>query len=1605
MSNPTDSAESNTAEPDDVARQRVLKLIDFLRDFDALKHPPVRDISSYSAYRLEQSAVPDLDSVRVHPAESVWLIADFVELPKTPDIPEEVAQLLELGDSLSPIEEPQLKLTEGEADNAEVGSARRTAERWIGSVWRPWSITYQRAVQSMDFYRKLYDQYRLLSDDRDTYEMVWGFSRLRWATDGYVISHPLFTIPVEIEINSSRQLSVVPSGALELETLFLANIDKVAARNLLSSRRATLEDDPFDPWDDDIFKTQAREVIRMVSLEGTVQGEGAGTPGAPVTDLTWVLYVRRRRPDYQGFLDRMRELYVDGVQPPLPLGSIVVDAPSILADSSEDELRSSPHEPFLLPLSANEEQQRILQFAQRHNGVVVQGPPGTGKSHTIANLVSHYVAYGKRVLVVSEKEQALRVLGEKIPDDIKPLTVSVLGADAEGRRLLESSIATIQARVSGLDPEAQDRLASDLARELDQIDSQIAETTDRLLATRRSEVERLPGAWPCGADPSPEAAARWVADTGAQFQRIPDEVSPKATCPISAGEMAELVRLVHEIGAERAAGSALVLPDSSMLPSGAELEDKCDRISLAKSTSDKVQDHVADWDKLAAAGESTLSELSDDLRAEQQLVEESQAPWLVALWDKRKDPLQRAEWDAFEEQVGGDRAAIFELRPKLAAHVVVVPSAPTAAETATLEKALAKLKASGKLGMFAGDMKAVLATCQVDGHVPATADEVDLCLSKVEMDSRRRLMEQRWATQVAPLGGPELEPERPEEDLGLHLTAIDQVRHQPERWASLSARMKACGLRPPGSGTPADVETAAEVAATLSAYFTRLGLEAEVAELDAYLASGSTGDRAGASWRVLREALADRDFARWDSGRAVVQDLSSVAPAAVRMVELADRLGLETPVWSQSILSDPAVAGDPSQLAMYWQWRQLDVWVDSIVSSGSPRDLQKKLEELAVLRRRKVTELVGVRAWRRLQSHLKDSQRQALNSYLAAVKRFGKTGGKFKARWLAEIRAALDESKDAVPVWVMPASRALTSFRPEREAPFDVLIVDEASQLGIDALPLLSLASKAIVVGDDKQTSPAAVGMDQSLVHDLIDTILADVPKARVLFNPGNSLYDLALQKFPHPVMLCEHFRSLPEIIEFSNRTVYSGKIEPLRDQRPSPTWAGLGAVKVLDGYRDSGDVNPNEARAVVNLIADLVADPAYQKMTIGVVSLLSSSTHIDLIRRLLFDRLGPAEFEERRIRVGEAANFQGDERDVMVVTLAVGTNPSNPTRRIGAMTDEGSVQRINVAATRARDQMWVVHSLDPERFPQGDLRAELIRHCRDPHSVDALLEDQLALCDSEFERDVLRRIVARGYRRVRAQVHVGANSNRYRIDLVVEGPTSRLAVECDGEAWHGEERWHADRSRQEVLERAGWRFERIRGSAFYRDPDDALMPLWERLEELGIPTGDEWLQEARPVTVLEVRGSDFEVDLPVVETELIEEALVTSDPVRPSVTEPMGAESPLPAGAPDEESQAEPQLELIRDPNEASQAVAEGLTASRGADDSRASSEDALFEVPGELKPPRPTRAGGTKSDRNKALAKALRDLGKPANGETWLRARDLADSGVPVDQAARQA
>jgi very-short-patch-repair endonuclease len=230
-----------------------------------------------------------------------------------------------------------------------------------------------------------------------------------------------------------------------------------------------------------------------------------------------------------------------------------------------------------------------------------------------------------------------------------------------------------------------------------------------------------------------------------------------------------------------------------------------------------------------------------------------------------------------------------------------------------------------------------------------------------------------------------------------------------------------------------------------------------------------------------------------------------------------------------------------------------------------------------------------------------------------------------------------------------------------------------------------------------------------------------------------------------------------------------------------------------------------------------------------------------------LVQRLVPlGDLERRRFVSGNPAQFQGDERDLVFLSM-VDVPEQHPLPMQERLTFK---QRYNVAASRARDQLWLVHSLDPRRDLQpGDLRRRLIEHVREPANARrARAQQGSARAQSPFEEEVLERLRAAGFP-AQAQVDVGGHA----IDIVVSDGRQQVAIECDGDRLQPPARIGADMARQAVLERVGWRFVRVRATRFFRDRDATMDAVFAELARLGITPNSE--DESTGVTEMSELG------------------------------------------------------------------------------------------------------------------------------------------------------
>ena len=430
-------------------------------------------------------------------------------------------------------------------------------------------------------------------------------------------------------------------------------------------------------------------------------------------------------------------------------------------------------------------------------------------------------------------------------------------------------------------------------------------------------------------------------------------------------------------------------------------------------------------------------------------------------------------------------------------------------------------------------------------------------------------------------------------------------------------------------------------------------------------------------------------------------------------------------------------------------------------------------------------------------------------------------------RWLvANTGPVLQQVK---PVFLM-SPISVAQFVPPGKLAFDLLVIDEASQVRPeDAIGAIARARQVVVVGDSKQLPPTSFfdrltsdgGDDEEPDEEHEIKEAAPLPKGAT---DQESILTLCDVRGLPSRMLNWHYRSRhPSLIEVSNAEFYKGGLVLFPSPDANRDSDGF-VLKRVDGAYDRGGRRTNEieAREVVRAIASHARTSP--ERSLGVATFASNQR--DMITELLEverrrDRKLDAFLREGRDEdffVKNLENVQGDERDVIFVS--VGYGPRIAGQRLdsmvfGPVSNDGGARRLNVLFTRARHRTLVFVSFDPGDIDPSRTRFDgvrvLQRYLR--YAQTGISDEQRPTGndpDSEFEVAVAEHIRSLGYE---ADYQVG--SAGFRVDIAVRHPEKRgrymLGVECDGARYHSA-LWarERDRQRQEVLEGLGWRIHRV---------------------------------------------------------------------------------------------------------------------------------------------------------------------------------------------------
>lgn len=1073
---------------------------------------------------------------------------------------------------------------------------------------------------------------------------------------------------------------------------------------------------------------------------------------------------------------------------------------------------------LLLPLPADSSQMAAVATADQGNNFIIIGPPGTGKSQTIANLVAHALGKGKTVLFASEKTAALEVVRRRLQD---------LGL---GRFCLE--------------------LHSNKARKAD-------------------VIEHLRRAWEQTATPPADwqQQGRELATTRDKLNRLVERMHKKRRNGLTAyeaigvkvrdGDLAERVALSWPSAEQHdeAALDAMRAAVRNLAIHAAEVGDVASRpLRLITQSA---------W---TPAWERQISEQATQLSTTAQLARKACAALLRAM-GLVLPPASATRLVALRvvaQLIHGQQPIADALGPNGAAQIQALKEAG---------KRLRVYQANRRL--LSCDYEP-FAWRDIDGEALGQRWEAATTAWWPKSFFAKRGIVKALRAQGA-LGKPA--PKRDAETL-------TRMKEQGLAIDRLATRLSDVELWKGHETRPEDVETRAELGQRVRAAVADLADGGQAREIsdqvhlllrnpnNPALAPGGDIERATAKFieacKALKQAIAEfGQLARGDELEQADGDFG----------ELADTWLWNEPGFLEH-LGDAAdfIAAQRRQLQAWCAWRQrreevidagLAPLVEAIENGRIPfNEIEKTFWAAYCVWQSEavITEDATLRAFSKPEHEanirdfrdLDDKHQEATAKHIAAT-----LAGRLPApnealndpQWKVirrelqkqrrhlPIRRLLEQAPDAVislsPCFMM-SPLSIAQYLPPEQQLFDVVIFDEASQIPVwDAVGSIARGRQVIIAGDNKQMPPtnffARADDDPDGDFDVIEDLESILDE---MLAAGIPQHDLNF-----------HYRSRREdLIAFSNQKYYDNRLITF----PAPDAAKRGVSLVRpEGFYARGGArhNQGEAKAIVAEIVRRLThvDDNIRKLSIGVVTFNTEQ------QTLIEDLLDKARGEDPGMEwafnnengvdpvfVKNLETVQGDERDVILFSVTYGPDQSgHTTMNFGPLNRQGGERRLNVAMTRARAEMMVFSTLDPNQIDLSrtsaravaDLKHFLEYAERGPAVLGALPTGSLGDFESPFEAAVARALRDKGWQ---AQPQIGVS--KFRIDLGITHPDEPgrylAGVECDGAMYHSsavaKER---DKVRQAVLERLGWTLFRVWSTSWWVNKPGELGDLHEQLK------------------------------------------------------------------------------------------------------------------------------------------------------------------------------
>lgn len=1069
-----------------VKRGRLLSLIEFCQQSARLRTKPAANVAAHNLFALYEHEIQGLPGIRinVNGSESeyeIWLAVERLHEMKPPEVgnavlrpwvemkqaPTEEPRLREVTDGASliasgthsssvkpsdtgkPVVDPEATITLSDYDKA--AQVRALFATYLASKWHAWAEEEKRRQKTIRLYSQLFTLKQKLEGSivEAQLELVWGVGLGIWHSNGNTVNYPLVGRLVELSLNpTTAELEIRPRDVdARLEVDWYASVDNPGVANLERGAKQFFgnAETTFSPFDRGSFEPVLRSAVTNLDPNGIywpneVPPEYRTPPKADeklkVTD-TWVLFARPRTNSlFLQDLEKLKKQVEEAGSYPPAVAAIVtdpdttnpvIDMPPFRGVSasyhSDGSTRATKARDLYFPKPFNDEQVRIVQLLEIHDGVVVQGPPGTGKTHTIANVICHYLAEGRRVLVTSMKDPALAVLQEHLPAEIRPLAISLLTSEQDGMKQFEHAIQKIASEVQSLDRISTAKAITHLEESINAlhgklagIDYKVSDWAKKNLTKVMLESE--------GIDPQ-DAAQEVVSNTG-QFEWLPDllGIAPEFAPKISD---ADVVRLRE---ARRFLGRDIDYLDSS-LPQLVEfpdakalLEVHQDLSQFERLTQGIVKGAVP---ALADSSQDTLAlaqTLATDIEVLQRLRDEIvqlNRSWPASM----REQLRRNSNDKLLlmlEALGSELDQVVEWRKKFIERPV---NAPAGIELDTeITEAVRNLAVGkspfGLKGLFGKSVqKKQLDIIRIMGNPPLNVESWKHVAQYLELLKRLRSLALRWNALACELQIEPVPEDKPEgglaaaQEYAIYLKVKKVVEEEGELLSTASRVF-------PNWAHAREVADNAQRLTQLENALRHHLSKNRLANVWAAKVSfqkvleGRTGRIIENIRRFLSQSLGNPEIddtrmqTEWSALMAELSRVLCLTPHLDVVRKVSDIIEKScAPQYATALKKELHGTVDtllPDNWRKAWRIRRLATYLESIDAQEELKKLTKDRHEVEGELSRAYRDIVTKRTWLKLAEKASHNIRAALQAYLNAIQKIGRGTGKRAIRYRQDAR-------------------------------------------------------------------------------------------------------------------------------------------------------------------------------------------------------------------------------------------------------------------------------------------------------------------------------------------------------------------------------------------------------------------------------------------------------------------------------------------------------------------------------------------------------------------------------------------------------------------------